>query len=278
MTAALLVSTGLLGLLVGSLLNVVVHRLPIMLGDAAAPAERFNLATPPSHCPHCFAALRWRDNVPVLSWIALRGRCAHCGERISARYPLVELLAGAAGALTAWRIGCSAQLPAALALAWTLLALAAIDWETRLLPDELTLPLLWLGLLVNCADGFAPARDAVLGAAAGYGLLWLCAQPFRLASGREGMGRGDMKLCAALGGWLGWQLVGPLVATFSIMGLALGLALRRRPGSGRSAAVPLGPCMALAGWLAALERDAWLRWMTAEWSVAVGSWTVWPLA
>ena len=278
MTATLLIGAGLLGLVVGSLLNVVVHRLPVMLDGGGAAARRFNLATPRSHCPNCLATLRWRDNIPVLSWLALRGRCAHCRAPIAARYLVIEVLAGVAGALTAWRIGASPQLPAALALAWILLALAAIDWETHLLPDQLTLPLLWLGLCVNCFDGFAPARDAVLGAAAGYGLLWLCAQSFRLASGRDGMGHGDMKLCAALGGWLGWQLVPALIAAFSVLGLALGLLMLRRSGGDRHVPVPVGPCIALAGWLAVLERDAWLAWMTAEWSLLDGVRAAWPWA
>ncbi len=278
MTAMLLVAAALLGLLVGSMLNVVVHRLPIMARGPAASPTPFNLALPRSHCPHCLTPLRWRENVPIIAWVALRGRCAHCDAPIAKRYPLVELLAAATAAITAWRLGATPQLPAALVLTWGLLALAAIDWETQLLPDELTLPLLWLGLLVNCWGAFAAPGDAILGAAAGYGLLWLCAQIFQRFSGREGMGRGDVKLCAALGAWLGWQLVGPLIVVFSALGLIMGLMMLYWRGGNRHTPVPIGPCIALAGWLGLLEGDAWLRWSELEWALGAARGSIWPLA
>ena len=267
---------GIVGLVVGSFLNVVVHRLPAMLdadwkrqcrelleGDAAlAPADppaRFNLATPASHCPGCGHRIRAWENVPLVSWAALRGRCSSCGWRIPLRYPLLELTAGVLAAAVAWRFGASWEMLAALALTWSLLALAVIDLETMLLPDDITLPLLWLGLLVNTQGLFAPLAAAVIGAAAGYLSLWLVYQGFRLATGKEGMGFGDFKLLAVVGAWLGWQMLPLVILLASVVGAIVGVALVATGARERSRPIPFGPFLAAAGWIALVGGDAILR-------------------
>lgn len=272
LAAALL---GLLGLLIGSFLNVVIHRLPKMLhaqwaaeltaladpphADAAsdpaasAPAAApYNLMHPRSHCPHCLAPIAWWDNVPLLSWLALRGACRHCGARIGLRYPLVEAACAALFAYCGARWGLS---PAALAwsgFAAFLLALALIDWDTTLLPDDITLPLLWAGLLAAQLDwSGATAGDALWGAAAGYTALWSVYWAFKLATGKEGMGYGDFKLYAALGAWFGWQALIPIILMASVIGAGVGIALKLGPGLREGGYIPFGPFLAGAG-LAAL--------------------------
>lgn len=268
------VSSGLIGLLIGSFLNVVIYRLPLMMerdwrrhcaeleGREATAEPEFNLVRPRSACPHCQRPIRARENVPVLSWLLLRGRCAGCGGRISARYPLVELATAVASALVAWRFGATVETLAALAFTWALIALALIDYDTQLLPDAITLPLLWLGLLLSVAHPVAGAERlfvspaaAITGAAAGYLSLWSVYQAFKLATGKEGMGFGDFKLLAALGAWLGWQALPLIIVLSAVVGALVGGALMAFTSRGREAAIPFGPFLAAAGWIALLYGD-----------------------
>lgn len=277
-TTAWIALAALVGLCVGSFLNVVVHRLPVMLErqweeefrevnelpsdqapagqagtlamPAAEPPARYDLVQPGSSCPHCGHRLRWYELVPVLSWLALRGRCSSCQAGISARYPLVELAIAGLWAWAVWRWG-----PGISALAWagfgtTLLALALIDWDTTLLPDILTLPLLWAGL-VAAALGWTGVdlNTAFWGAVSGYMVLWLTYQAFRLVTRREGMGFGDFKLLAALGAWFGWTALTPLVLIASVSGLAGGLLLRVMGGLREGGYFPFGPFLVLAAFV-----------------------------
>ncbi|MDH5265682.1 MAG: prepilin peptidase, partial [Betaproteobacteria bacterium] len=215
--ALLALAVGILGLAIGSFLNVVIHRMPLMMqaewradcaeleGREAPPAQRLNLFVPRSRCPSCAAPITALQNIPVASWIALGGKCAACKAPISVRYPLVELLTGLVSAFLAWRFGWGPALAAALVFTWALIAASAIDIDTQFLPDRITFPLLWLGLLLNTGGLFVDLRSAVLGAAGGYLLLWSVYWGFKLLAGEEGMGFGDFKLLAALGAWTGWQ-------------------------------------------------------------------------
>ena len=250
----------LLGLLVGSFINVIVYRLPIMLERAwqsselpnELPTEAFNLAVPRSHCPSCAQQLSASENVPVVSFLFLRGRCRHCKSRISARYPLVEIAGSVASILVAMTFGFTASTLAFLAFAWFLLALSLIDLDHHLLPDDLTLPLLWLGLLVSAFNLGLPGVslfDAVIGAAAGYITLWSLFWAFLLGTGKEGLGYGDFKLLAALGAWLGWQAILPVLLLASLAGAAIGLILIVFGGRERSAPLPFGPFLAAAGFV-----------------------------
>ena len=250
----------LLGLLIGSFINVIVYRLPIMLERAwqsselpnELPTEAFNLAVPRSHCPSCAQQLSASENVPVVSFLFLRGRCRHCKSRISARYPLVEIAASVASILVAMTFGFTASTLAFLAFAWFLLALSLIDLDHHLLPDDLTLPLLWLGLLVSAFNLGLPGVslfDAVIGAAAGYITLWSLFWAFLLGTGKEGLGYGDFKLLAALGAWLGWQAILPVLLLASLAGAAIGLILIVFGGRERSAPLPFGPFLAAAGFV-----------------------------
>jgi len=250
----------LLGLLVGSFISVIVYRLPIMLERAwqsselpnELPTEAFNLAVPRSHCPSCAQQLSASENVPVVSFLFLRGRCRHCKSRISARYPLVEIAASVASILVAMTFGFTASTLAFLAFAWFLLALSLIDLDHHLLPDDLTLPLLWLGLLVSAFNLGLPGVslfDAVIGAAAGYITLWSLFWAFLLVTGKEGLGYGDLKLLAALGAWLGWQAILPVLLLASLAGAAIGLILIVFGGRERSAPLPFGPFLAAAGFV-----------------------------
>lgn len=260
------------GLLVGSFLNVVVHRLPIMMerewrGECAAllggeppPAERFNLATPRSRCPRCGHLIGALENIPLLSYAVQGGRCRHCGGGISARYPVVEALAGLVGAASAWHFAAAAGVltPADLlhtlacaGCVWTLLALALIDYDTQLLPDSLTQPLLWFGLAASLLGVRpVPLGDAVIGAMAGYLALWGIYWAFKLATGKEGMGYGDFKLLAALGAWLGWQALPSVILLSSAVGAVIGLGLMATGLVKRSQPIPFGPYLALAGIIA----------------------------
>ncbi|KWR89642.1 prepilin peptidase [Cupriavidus sp. IDO] len=257
--AFLIAAAGLLGLLVGSFLNVVIHRLPRMMeydeanyiaelrDDPLPYPDRYNLMVPRSACPHCGHAIAAWENIPVVSYLLLRGRCSACKAPISVRYPLVELACGVLSALAAWHLGPTWQALAALALIWSLLALTMIDADTQLLPDQITLPLLWLGLLLNLGGLFVPLADAVIGAAAGYLLLWAAYWLFKLVRGKEGMGYGDFKLMGALGAWFGWQALPTLVLLSSVVGVVFGvanIALRRQ---GRDTPFPFGPFIAGAG-------------------------------
>jgi leader peptidase (prepilin peptidase)/N-methyltransferase len=262
------------GLCIGSFLNVVIFRLPKMLerewraecmalAGAAAPEEpALNLMTPRSRCPSCGHAIRAWENIPLLSWVLLRGRCASCGMRISVKYPLVELLGGIAAAGAAWRFGASPAALAAALFAWFTIALAFIDQETGLLPDDLTLPLVWVGLLVNLAGGFVPLSQAVIGAVAGYLSLWLVYWAFKLATGKEGMGYGDFKMNAAVGAFLGWKMLPLVILLSSVVGLVFGamqmFAARGKWESGFR--FHFGPYIAIAGIVALYWGDAIVGW------------------
>jgi len=263
-----------LGLAVGSFLNVVIYRLPVMLerawreqcrelsGEAAsatlpaAAPERFNLAVPRSACPACQAPISALQNIPLISWLVLRGRCAHCGQPISVRYPLVEALSGVLCATVAWKFGFGWPALAALVLTWFLIALTFIDVDHQLLPDGLTLPLLWLGLLVSLwgpqpgADALpVDLRSSLIGAMAGYVSLWSVYHLFRLLTGKEGMGYGDFKLFAALGAWLGWQMLLPIILVAAAVGAVVGITLLSLRGQSRATPIAFGPFLAAAGWL-----------------------------
>ena len=273
MLLALLLVCG--GLIMGSFLNLVALRLPVMrkrdwakqaqavLAEYGPPPEEegaaFNLSRPGSHCPKCGHRLRPLENIPLVSYLLLRGRCGSCKASISPRYPLVELVTGLLTLLVILKFGLTFTGLAAVLLSWCLLTLALIDMKTFLLPDELTLPLLWAGLLANSMQLFTDLHSAVLGAAGGYLVLWCVYQGFRLVTGREGMGFGDFKLLAALGAWLGWQLLLPLVMLASISGIVYAL-LRRLAGVSLAQALPFGPFLALAGWVALMYGDYILVW------------------
>ncbi len=254
----------LLGLVTGSFLNVVIHRLPRMMeaqwaaqvaefdGRAVPVQERFNLLHPGSRCPACGAGIGPLQNVPVISYLALRGRCASCAARISPRYPLVEALTALLSFWVAHHFGWGAAGAAALVLTWFLVALSFIDADTTLLPDSMTLPLLWGGLLLNLHGLYVPLADAVIGACAGYLSLWLVYWGFRLTTGREGMGYGDFKLLAALGAWLGWKMLLPIVLLSSVAGAVIGIVLILLARRGRNVPIPFGPYLAVAGFITLL--------------------------
>ena len=250
------------GLCVGSFLNVVIHRLPKMLDRrwrsdcaelaGAAPPEgpRYNLVVPRSACPACGHAIGALENIPVVSWLLLRGRCKGCAAPISPRYPLVELI-GALVTLAAYlRYGATVDGLAAAAFLWALLALTFIDFDTQLLPDDITLPLLWAGLALNLSGRFAPLPDAVIGAIAGYLSLWTIYWLFKLIRGKEGMGHGDFKLLAALGAWLGWQMLPLIVLLSSVVGAAIGIGLLVFKGRDHNVPIAFGPYLAIAGGIA----------------------------
>jgi len=269
-------SMALVGLVIGSFLNVVIYRVPIILerewqaqasevlAIAAPPAERpFNLSTPRSACPACKAPIRAWQNIPVLSWLALGGRCAACKARISVRYPLVELATGLLSAWVAWHFGFGAAAGCALLVTWTLIALTGIDIDHQLLPDTLTLPLMWLGLLAAVVVGprygvslpVSP-KDAIIGASAGYLSLWLVYQIFKLVTGKEGMGYGDFKLFAALGAWLGFKLLPLIILLSAATGAVLGILMIVFKGRDKAAPMPFGPYLAVAGWIAMMFGDS----------------------
>ena len=262
--ALFLIGAAVIGLVVGSFLNVVIHRLPRMMevewraqcdeleGRESSEQGVYNLWVPNSHCPSCKAPLRIVDNVPVLSYLVLRGKCAHCGTRISARYPVVEAATALLSALVAWHFGFGWAGGLALVFTWVLIALTFIDADTTLLPDSLTLPLLWLGLLVNVNGIFAPLQDAVIGAAAGYLILWSIYWLFKLVTGKEGMGYGDFKLLAALGAWMGWKMLLPIVLISSVVGAVVGVVLMILARRGRDIPIPFGPYLAAAGFITLL--------------------------
>lgn len=254
-----IILSALFGLMLGSFLNVLIHRLPKMLeqewreqcawleGREAEPGQRYNLILPGSTCPQCGHAIRWYENIPILSWLFLRGRCSQCGSGISWRYPLVELLTGCLFALAAWQWGYGGDVLWVWGLLATLIALTFIDLDTQLLPDNLTLPLAWAGLLANLGGRFVGLDEAVIGAVAGYVSLWLVYHLFKLLTGKEGMGFGDFKLLAALGAWLGWKLLLPMVLVASLGGAIFGIAAILLKGRARSKPIPFGPWLALGG-------------------------------
>ncbi len=261
-------AAALMGLLIGSSLNVVIYRVPVMLerewaaqaaelasatADAGAHAPPdgapFNLMVPRSRCPSCGHEITALENIPVVSWLVLRGRCSSCATPISIRYPAIELVTAVLSGLAIWHLGATAAGLAALVLTWFLVSLTFIDVDTQLLPDNMTLPLLWLGLLLNLSGVFAPLSSAVIGAIAGYLSLWTIYWAFKLATGKEGMGYGDFKLLAALGAWFGWQALPGIILLSSVVGAVVGIGLMVLARRGREVPMPFGPYLAGAGLL-----------------------------
>ena len=278
-STVLIVLSIVLGLLVGSFLNVVIYRVPVMLqrdwrqqccefleldekefskDDPTAKYEIFNLVKPDSHCPQCNAPVRAWQNIPILSYVLLRGKCAGCQKPISMRYPIIELVTGLLSGVVAWQFGATWLALAFLLLTWSLISLTMIDFDHQLLPDNITLPLLWLGLLVNALlpGTTVSAADAVLGAIIGYMSLWSLYWVFKMLTGKEGMGYGDFKLLAALGAWMGWQSLLLIVILSSLVGAIVGIALLLLRGRDRNIPIPFGPYLAGAGFIAMLWGDA----------------------
>jgi len=277
--ALTLTAAAMVGLAVGSFLNVVAHRLPRMLEHgwrsqcaellgaepgAAPPAERFDLLFPPSHCPRCGHRIRPAENVPVLSYLMLGGRCSACAARISLRYPVVELLTSVLSLVVIMRLGPGWTGLAALGMTWTLIALTLVDLDHQLLPDAITLPLVWAGLLLSLGPLFTDPRSAILGAVIGYMSLWTLFHGFRLLTGKEGMGHGDFKLLAAFGAWLGWQYLPQILLISTLAGALSGIGMVLLRGQDRRQPIPFGPYLAAAGWIALLWGGAinqgYLRW------------------
>ena len=253
---------GVLGLCVGSFLNVVIHRLPKIMeqewhgqcaelrGEPASVTEKLSLSSPRSRCPKCGHKISALENIPVLSYLLLRGKCAGCSTPISPRYPIIEIFTALASAYAAWHFGPTIQTVGALLLIWSLIALTAIDFDTQLLPDSITLPLLWLGLAFNITNAYTDISTAVIGAMVGYLSLWLVFWGFKLATGKEGMGYGDFKLLAALGAWLGWQMLPAIILLSSVVGAVVGISLILFARHGRNIPIPFGPYLAAAGCIA----------------------------
>jgi len=265
---AFVLFAALLGLLIGSFLNVLIYRLPIMMQrEWRAQAleylecppepvrERFNLLLPSSRCPHCDHQIRSWENIPLVSWLALRGKCSSCRAPISSRYPLVELACGLLSGYVAWHFGFTWQAGAMLLLTWGLVAMSMIDIDHQLLPDSLVLPLLWLGLILNNFGLFVSLESALWGAVAGYLSLWSVYWLFKLVTGKEGMGYGDFKLLAMLGAWGGWQVLPLTILLSSVVGAVLGTILLRVQRAESSTPIPFGPYLAIAGWIALLWGD-----------------------
>lgn len=269
----------IVSLMVGSFLNVLIYRLPIMMertwqaeyhsyfspDTPASKVETFNLIKPDSTCPQCQHKIRAWENIPLLSWLYLKGKCSQCHNRISMRYPLVELATGLASLWVAWHFGYSVSAFWAVLLTWLLIALIFIDIDKMLLPDQLTLPLLWLGLLFSLSNPAVSSADAIVGAIAGYLSLWCVYWAFKLLTGKEGMGYGDFKLLAALGAWLGWQYLPMVILLSSLVGAIIGITMLSLQGKDKSQAIPFGPYLAVAGWIALLYGD-WIaqhywRWI-----------------
>ena len=267
-TPYLLISlAALIGLLVGSFLNVVIYRLPIMILrnwrkecahylqielDEAELCQPFNLAIPLSHCPHCNTAIQPYQNIPVISYIFLKGRCASCNKVIAVRYPLIEVLTAISSAVVAYHFGDTSQTLFALLLTWSLIALCFIDIDHQLLPDSITLPLLWLGLFLSLFGIYTDSQASIIGAIAGYGILWSVYQLFKLATGKEGMGYGDFKLLAVFGAWLGWKYLTIIILLSSLVGAIIGIILIVFTKHHHNQPIPFGPYLASAGWIALL--------------------------
>ncbi|MDO9371428.1 MAG: A24 family peptidase [Gammaproteobacteria bacterium] len=264
-----ILSAGVLGLIVGSFLNVVIHRLPQMMqrdwqaqcrellalpGESDEPTAppRFSLVTPRSRCPHCGHGITALENIPLVSYLVLKGKCSACGARISPRYPVVELLTAVLSVAVAAHFGFGWMSVAALLLTWCLIALTFIDLDHQLLPDSITLPLLWGGLLLSLGGVFVDSQTAIIGAAAGYLSLWTVYWLFKLLTGKEGMGQGDFKLLAVFGAWLGWQALPLIILLSSLVGALVGISLMLFRGHQRDTPIPFGPYLAAAGWIALL--------------------------
>ncbi|PRB84448.1 A24 family peptidase [Pseudomonas sp. MYb185] len=266
---AFVLVAGLLGLIVGSFLNVVIHRLPKMLErdwlrqaremlepEQPLPEQPvYNLILPHSHCPHCQAEIKPWQNLPLISYALLRGRCGNCRERISPRYPLVELLTAVLSMLVAWQYGFGWAAAGVLLLTWALIALSLIDADTQLLPDAIVLPMLWLGLIANSFGLFTDMHSALWGAVFGYLSLWSVYWLFKLVTGKEGMGYGDFKLLAMLGAWGGWQVLPLTILLSSLVGAILGIIILKARGDSNSTPLPFGPYLAIAGWIAIIWGD-----------------------
>jgi leader peptidase (prepilin peptidase)/N-methyltransferase len=258
------IAAAIFGLLIGSFLNVVVHRLPIMrqrefdnyiaheAGKELPHQDRYNLMVPRSACPDCGHQITALENIPVISWLFLRAKCSACKAPISARYPLVELVTGALSALLIWHFGSGLAGLSTLVFAYLLIAMTLIDYDHKELPDDLTFPLLWIGLLVNLDGTFVPLRDAVIGAMAGYMALWAVYWLFKLVTGKEGMGYGDFKLLAALGAWFGWAMLPSIIILSSVVGALVGIGLIVFARRARDNPIPFGPYLAAAGMIALL--------------------------
>jgi leader peptidase (prepilin peptidase)/N-methyltransferase len=274
---AFLLFTLFIGLSVGSFLNVVILRLPKMMekqwrSDCAelhgeiktAPDEPFNLSQPASHCPKCRHKIRFYENIPVLSWLFLKGRCSQCRAPISPRYPIVETATGLFSLAVANHFGFEWATLAALSLTWALIALSVIDFDVQLLPDNITLPFLWLGLLLSLGTLFTDPRSSIIGAAAGYLSLWGVYQLFKRLTGKEGMGYGDFKLLAMLGAWLGWQYLPQIILLSALVGAVVGILLIVLRGRDRNIPIPFGPYLAAAGWISLMWGEqinqSYLRW------------------
>ncbi|WP_307728077.1 prepilin peptidase [Massilia terrae] len=261
-----------LGLLIGSFLNVVIYRIPVMmqresdnyvaneLGKELPHTDRFNLMVPRSRCPHCGHQITALENIPLISWLFLRGKCSACKAPIPLRYPAIELFTGLLSGLLVWTFGSGWMGLATLLFAWLLVAMTFIDYDTQMLPDDLTYPLLWAGLLLNINGMFVPLQEAVIGAAAGYLALWAVYWLFKLATGKEGMGYGDFKLLAALGAWLGWKMLPSIILLSSVVGAVVGIGLIVVARRGRDKPIPFGPYLAAAGMIALLYGGPILRY------------------
>lgn len=272
----LLLFAGISGLIFGSFLNVVIHRLPIMMqrawahqaalmNDQPAPIiEPFNLMQPASHCPHCHHQIRPWENIPLLSYALLRGRCSQCRSRIALRYPLLEAAAALLAVAVAWRFGASLQTLYLFGFFWTLLVLTAIDIDHQLLPDSLTLPLLWAGLLINIQAQFVALPDAVIGSATGYLSLWSLYWAFKLLTGKEGMGYGDFKLFAAFGAWFGWSSLPLIILLAAVVGALLGLLGIAIMGRDRQLPIPFGPYLCGAALVYVFWGDVILQWYLGQ--------------
>jgi len=261
----------LVSLMVGSFLNVLIYRLPLMMERAwkaeyqgyfapeklsDAELKPFNLVKPDSTCPHCQHLIRAWENIPLLSWVLLKGRCSQCKNKISIRYPLVELATGLLSLVVAWHFGFGLAAITAVVFTWMLVAMVFIDIDKMLLPDQLTLPLLWLGLLLSVNSTFVSPQDAIIGAALGYLSLWSLYWAFKLLTGKEGMGYGDFKLLGALGAWLGWQHLPIVILLSSFVGAIVGITMLILQDKDKSQPIPFGPYLATAGWLTLLYGDS----------------------
>lgn len=261
----LITAMGLLGLLVGSFLNVVIYRLPVIVmaeWQENNKVESISLSKPRSYCPHCQHSIVWFDNIPLLSFILLNGKCRHCDANISWRYPLVEALSACLSMICAWQFGYSLQLLAALIVSWSLIAQSFIDFEHFILPDQINLPVLWLGLLLSIAEVFSNSHDSIIGASLGYLSLWSIYMIFKFLTGKEGMGYGDFKLLALLGAWLGWQQLPLIIVLSSLLGSVVGIVLITIKRSGLNTPIPFGPYLAASGWLALVfgqPMNAWYQ-------------------
>lgn len=277
----------LFGLMFGSFFNVVIYRMPVMMKlewlqnardflqellhldklpgvieehPKDLPKPPFNLVTPHSTCPHCGHGIRWHENIPLISYAFLKGKCSQCKARISPRYPIIELVTGLLSAFVAWRFGFSWETAAVLLFTWCLICLTMIDVDHKLLPDQLTLPLMWLGILVNMNGMFVSLEQSVLGAVIGYLSLWSIYWLFKLLTGKEGMGYGDFKLLAALCAWMGWQALPLIILLSSLVGSVVGISLIIIKGRDRNIPIPFGPYLAVAGWIAFFWGDAIVRY------------------